>query len=225
VLAGPACQCLTPPLPCSVSLLPAPSRCPPSLTSPGPTYQPLAPASLAPPPSSPIAAVPTAPVRHAPPATVRAARRCCIHAVPVYVAVPRPPSLYPIFSSTRHRTPDPHPSPAPVSKGAGRCACTLFSSPLALLRPWPHKRHTLPSFSRLLSTPVIEPPWSSSHFRPPLLPFLPPIVRPAYPPPLPYFGPPSPLSSSLAAPRASRSCRRPSLRRGPHRTSPHPAAS
>jgi hypothetical protein len=164
VLAGPACQCPTPPLPCSVSLPPAPSRYPLSLTSPGPTCQPLAPASLTPPPSSPIAAVPTAPMRRAPPATVRAAQRCCIRAVPVYIAVPRPPSLYPVFSSMRHRTPDPHPSPASISKGAGRCAYTLFSSPLALLRPWPRKRHTLPSFSRLLSTPVTEPPWSSSHF-------------------------------------------------------------
>jgi hypothetical protein len=40
----------------------------------------------------------------------------------------------------------------------------------------------------------------------------PPKVRPAYPPPFPYLGPPSPLSSSPAAPGATRGHRRPSLR-------------
>jgi hypothetical protein len=85
--------------------------------------------------------------------------------------------------------------------------------PLALLRPRPRERHTLPSFSCLSSTPMTEPPRSSSHFQPPPSTFLPPpTVRLAYPPPLPYLGLPSPLSSSLVALGASRSHRRPSLR-------------
>jgi hypothetical protein len=51
------------------------------------------------------------------------------------------------------------------------------------------------------------------------------MVRPAYPLPLPYLGPPSPLSSSPTAPGASRSCHRPSLWWGPHRALLHRAAT
>jgi hypothetical protein len=135
-------------------------------------------------------------------------------------AAPRAPSPYPIFSSTRHRTPDPHPSPASASKGArSRAAshCTLFSSP------------PLVSVTRTPPFPASHPRWRPSHRgphhisnrrQPP-----PPMVRPAYPPPFPYLGSLSPLSSSPAAPGASRSRRRPSLKRGPaarRRTEPPP---
>jgi hypothetical protein len=48
----------------------------------------------------------------------------------------------------------------------------------------------------------------------------PPLVRPTNPPPFPDLEPPSPLSSSPAAPGTSRSHRQPSLRRGRRRTEP-----
>jgi hypothetical protein len=63
--------------------------------------------------------------------------------------------------------------------------------------------------SRLLSTPVTEPPRPSSvHFRPPPSPF-PPLhtVRSTHPLPFSDLEPPSPLSSSPAAPGASWRCR------------------
>jgi hypothetical protein len=113
----------------SVTPLPfAPSRCPSGLTPRGPACPRSRPRHRAL-PSSPVAATPAVPARHAPPAAVGAARSHRVCAMPVHIAVPRPPSLCPIFSSTRRRTPNPHPSPASASKGAGHHARALFSPP------------------------------------------------------------------------------------------------
>jgi hypothetical protein len=150
-----------------------------------------------------------APVRRVLPAAIRAAQSCRVRAVPVHVAEPRtPPSFFP---STWCRTPDPTPplSPLPPLQKASAAVPVLSSLFPSLSSTHDHVGDTRsPSFSRLSSTQATEPPWSSSHSDRGHYRFSPlPTVRLAYLPPLPYLGPPSPLSSSLIAPGASRSHR------------------
>jgi hypothetical protein len=113
--------------------------------------------------------------------------------------------------------------PASTSKVAGCRSHALFSPPL------PHSSaHGHVSGARSPPFPSSRPSRRPSHRGPHRLSTAtvavsppPPMVRPTYPPPLPYLQPPSPLSSSPAGLGANRSHRRPSLQRGPHRAPPH----
>jgi hypothetical protein len=139
------------------------------------------------PAASPIRSAPTASTRRAPPAVVGAARSRRVRAMPAHAAPhPGPPLLLCLPHLRFKRSRPPRRAPFSFSP-----SLSSAHGHVSVTRP--------PSFSRLSSTPPTESSQSSARFRPPLSPF-------------PYLGLPSPLSSSLAAPGASRSHRRPSLR-------------
>jgi hypothetical protein len=165
--------------------------------------------------------------RPAPPISL--AVLCCAHRRPPlfvararrYQSSPEPPrpcrstSLNPRpllrFSPPRGAEPRSPPLPClPCLRFKRRrppCTCSLLFFP----------RSPPPTTMWVIHAPLLFPPLVHAGdrvavvliaFRPRPLPFLPPpTVRPAYLPPLPYLGPPSPLSSSSVAPGASRSHR------------------
>jgi hypothetical protein len=153
---------------------------------------------------------PTVPMRHAPPTAIGAAQSRRVHAVPIHVAKPWTP---PPFSPPRSAEPPPLPSPASPSllQKAPAAVPALSSLP---------PRSPPPTATRAVHAPLLLPPLIHADdratavliaFRLPSLPFCTSTMRHAYPPPLPYLGPPSPLSSSPTARGASRSRHRPSL--------------
>jgi hypothetical protein len=107
---------------------------------------------------------PAVPMRHAPPAAIRAAQSRHVHAVLIHVAKPWTPPPFSPPRSAEPRTPTP---PLPClprlcfKRHRPLCSHSLLF-PLALLRPLPHERCTLPSFYRLSSTLMTEPLRSSS---------------------------------------------------------------
>jgi hypothetical protein len=117
---------------------------------------------------------------------------------------PHPPSL-PVRSSTQRRTPGPSPRPCLTRlrfKRANIVPHPLFF-PLALLRARPSELPLVHVGNR--ATAALLGAFS-------IVATVPPTVRPTYLPPFPDLEPPSPPSSSLAAPGASRSRRGPCLR-------------
>jgi hypothetical protein len=176
-----------------LSLPPAPSHCPPGPTSPGPACQPLAPCR--PPLSQPHLRG----VRHPPLSEqLRAAASVSCQSMSPN---PAPLSL-PHFLLHAASHPGPHPTrplppPPPLQKEPTAVLRSLLFPP-----PLLSSAHGHTSVTRSPPFPASPPHWWLSHRGPHRIPPLP-TVRPAYPPPLPYLGPLSPLSSSPVALGAS----------------------
>jgi hypothetical protein len=152
--------------------------------------------------------------RRAPPAAVRAAQSRCVRAslrrrTPSHLSAPL------LFHAVPHLGPPPRPCLPRLRFKRSRPAValhrTLFSFSPSLSSVHDHVSVTCPFLfraSRPRHRPSHRGPWcifDRCHRRPP------PTVRPASLPPFRYLGPPSPLSSSLTAPGASRSRLPPSV--------------
>jgi hypothetical protein len=166
--------------------------------------------SLAP-ATSPITAAPAAPMRCVPPATVETAEATTSVPCRSTSLNHDPLSTLFIFHAGPHPGPPPlHYLPRLRFKRSRPSCRALFS-----FSPYLPSTHGHASVTRRLAFRASHPHRRPSRRGPRCVfdhrhrRFFSPMVRPANPPPFPYLGPPSPLSSSLAAPEASRSRHRP----------------
>jgi hypothetical protein len=177
--------------------------------------------SLAP-ATSPITAAPAAPMRCVPPATVEAAEATASVPCRSTSLNHDPLSTLFIFHAAPHPGPPPlHYLPRLRFKRSRPSCHALFS-----FSPYLPSTHGHASVTRRLPFRASHPHRRPSRRGPRCIfdhrhrRFFSPMVRPTNPPPFPYLGPPSPLSSSLAAPEASRSRHPP-----PPRSRPLPSVS